>query len=484
MRAPLPDTLLRIAFSLLVVGLTTAVLQQAQPWLSTPTVALLYLLPVGISSALWGLASGVAAAVAAFLALNFFFLPPYYTLRVLRPQDALELIVFLVVAITISQLLGAAQVALARARAREREARHLNELNSALLGQTDFGSISRTIAERIGTTLPGCQVGVILQAQGTTGGAACYVPSEARHRQDRPAASLPIQGMRGLLGELVVWGPPNGISDEEQQLLATYCLAAALAIERAQLAAAEGRARLLAQSDAFKSALLSSVSHELRSPLATIKASVTSLLSEAVEWDTRARKDLLQAVDEETDHLNLLVGNLLDMTRIEAGYLQPKRNWNVLADIVRSVTARLRNSLGAHPLDIDVSDDLPLVPVDYIQMEQVFINLLSNSAKYSAEGSVIRVTATPLEGAWLEVRVLNQGPGVAPEDLERIFDKFHRVTASDRVTGIGLGLSICKGIVEAHGGRIWAENTAEGMAFNFTLPLTWEGAAPSLAEIG
>jgi two-component system sensor histidine kinase KdpD len=282
---------------------------------------------------------------------------------------------------------------------------------------------------------------------------------------------------------LVVWAPPGGIPDEEQQLLTTYALAAALAIERAQLAAADHRARLLAQSDAFKSTLLSSVSHELRSPLATIKASVTSLLGGEVEWDTPARRDLLQAVDEETDHLNLLVGNLLDMTRIEAGYLQPKRDWNVLADIVRSVTARLRNTLDPQRLQIEVSDDLPLIPVDYIQMEQVFVNLLSNSAKYAAAESMIRVTAEPLEGAWLQVRVLNQGPGVPPEDLKRIFDKFHRVTASNRVTGIGLGLSICKGIVEAHGGRIWAENTEDGMAFSFTLPLTWEGAAPSLAEI-
>jgi len=478
-----PHALLRIFYSLLAIAATTALLSLAQPWLSTPTVALLYLLPVGISSALWGLPSGIAAAVAAFLTLNFFFLPPYYTLRVLQPQDALELIVFLIVAITISQLLGAVQAALARARAREREARHLNELNSALLGQTDFASICRTIAERIRMTLPGGQVGVILNPDGHSAGAECYLPAEARLRPTRPTISLPIQGMRGLLGELVLWAPPNGISSEEEQLLTTYGLAAALAIERAQLAVAESRARLLAQSDAFKSTLLSSVSHELRSPLATIKASVTSLLSEEVDWDTRARRDLLQAVDEETDHLNLLVGNLLDMTRIEAGYLEPKRNWNVLADIVRSVIARLRNTLDPQRLQIEVSDDLPLIPVDYIQMEQVFVNLLSNSAKYSATGSVIRVTAAPLEGGWLRVQVSNRGPGVPPEDLERIFDKFHRVTASDRVTGIGLGLSICRGIVVAHGGRIWAENTDEGMAFNFTLPLTWEGTAPSLTEI-
>jgi two-component system sensor histidine kinase KdpD len=483
MRARFPDTLLRITLSLLAVGLTTAVLRMAQPWLSTPTVALLYLLPVGISSALWGLPSGIAAAVASFLTLNFFFLPPFYTLRVLRPQDALELFVFLIVAITISQLLGAAQAGLARARAREREARHLNELTTALLGQADIGSISRTIAERILLTLPGAEVGIILQPDGDLPAARYFLPAQARSRQSRPGISLPIQGMRGLLGEIQLWEPRGGIPVEVEQLLNTYCLAAALAIERAQLGAADTRARLLAQSDAFKSALLSSVSHELRSPLATIKASVTSLLGGEVEWETQARQELLQAVDEETDHLNLLVGNLLDMTRIEAGYLQPKRNWNVMADIVRSVADRMRNTLRDHQLQIEVSDDLPLVPVDYVQIEQVLANLLSNSVKYSPSGSAIKVVALPEDATWLKVQVCNQGPSVPADDLERIFDKFHRVTASDQVKGIGLGLSICKGIVEAHGGRIWAENTEEGVTFSFTLPLTLEGAVPSLAEI-
>ena len=483
MRSRIPEALLRILFSLVAIAVTTGLLRLAQPWLSTPTVALLYLLPVGVSTALWGLPSGIAAAVAAFLAFNFFFLPPFFTLRVLRPQDALELFVFLVVAITISQLLGAAQAGLARARAREREARHLNELTTALLGQMDLGSISSTIAERILLTLPGAEVGIILQPEGGSPGARCFLPTQDRSRESRPSVSLPIQGMRGLLGEILIWEPRGGISGEVEQLLSTYGLAAALAIERAQLAAADSRARLLAQSDAFKSALLSSVSHELRSPLATIKASVTSLLGAEVDWDTQARQELLQAVDEETDHLNLLVGNLLDMTRIESGYLQPKRNWNVLADIVRSVADRMRNSLRDHQLQIDVSDDLPLVPVDYVQIEQVLANLLSNSVKYSPQGSAIKVVARPRDAAWLVVQVHNQGPSVPADDLERIFDKFHRVTASDRVKGIGLGLSICKGIIEAHGGRIWAENTEEGMAFSFTLPLTREGAVPSLAEI-
>jgi two-component system sensor histidine kinase KdpD len=183
----------------------------------------------------------------------------------------------------------------------------------------------------------------------------------------------------------------------------------------------------------------------------------------------------LAVVEEETDHLNLLVGNLLNMSRIEAGALKPERSWNSLADIITSTLERTRQQTEKHPLEVDVSADLPLVPVDYFQIEQVFINLISNSAKYSPEGKVIVIEAHPVNKNSLQVTVRNQGPHVASEHLDRIFDKFHRVTAADRVTGAGLGLSICKGIIEAHGGKIWAENLEQGFAFHFTLPLSWKG---------
>jgi two-component system sensor histidine kinase KdpD len=180
-------------------------------------------------------------------------------------------------------------------------------------------------------------------------------------------------------------------------------------------------------------------------------------------------------VEEETDHLNQLVGNLLNMSRIEAGALKPQRSWNSLADIVSSAIERMRQQTEKHHLIVDVSADLPLVPVDYFQIEQVFINLISNSIKYSPEGTIIAIHAHPAKENLLQVSVRNQSPHVSPEHLERIFDKFYRVTAADRITGSGLGLSICKGIVEAHGGHIWAENLKDGFAFNFVLPLSVEG---------
>jgi two-component system, OmpR family, sensor histidine kinase KdpD len=186
---------------------------------------------------------------------------------------------------------------------------------------------------------------------------------------------------------------------------------------------------------------------------------------------------LVAAIDDEADHLNMLVGNLLDMSRIESGALKPKREWNILPEIVGSVLARMKHLAVEHKIEVDVPENLPLVPVDYVQMEQVFTNLVSNSLKYAPAHTIIRINAR-VEEESIHVQVSNQGPQVLPEDLGRIFDKFYRITAADRVTGTGLGLSICKGIIEAHGGNIWAENVSDGLAFNFTLPLTWDGAKP------
>jgi two-component system sensor histidine kinase KdpD len=254
-------------------------------------------------------------------------------------------------------------------------------------------------------------------------------------------------------------------------------------LERAQLAQVVTGARVLEESDRLKTALLSSVSHELRTPLATIKAAATSLRSGEVAWSAPARADLIAVIDDETDHLNRLVGNLLDMSRIEAGALKPQRQWNLLSEIVAGAMARLRPLSEQHRLEIDVADDLPLVPVDFVQIEQVFMNLIANGLKYAPPNTRIRIEAHAASAETLEVQVSNEGPPVPEAHLERIFDKFYRVTAADRVTGTGLGLSICRGIVEAHGGRIWAENLAHGFAFHFTLPLTWPGMPPAASPV-
>ncbi len=438
-------------------------------------VALLYLVPVAITTALWGLGPGIASALLAFLSLNYFFIEPYYSLLVHHTQDLLGLVVFLGIAVGINQLLGWTRRNLAIAEVRQHEAMRLYELASQLSGMQEEEAIALALANQIQDAFQAQRVEVLVEAQ--AGGAPVQASSNLSPSEElplRPTLLAPLQSARSLLGEIRLWREALAFSQEEVRLLDAFAGQGVLALERARLARTATQTRLLEESDRLKTAILSSVSHELRSPLAAIKAAVTSLRSEDIEWNSEMRSELLAVIEEDTDQLNQLVGNLLDMSRLEAGALQLQRRWNVLLDIIHEATRRLQQEIKTRPIQIDASEDLPLVPVDFELMVHVFTNLLSNSLKYSPEGSMVLVQAQPLDEQTLLVRVQNQGPGVPEADLERIFDKFYRITAAERITGTGLGLSICKGIVEAHGGRIRAENVAGGFAFLFTLPLSTE----------
>jgi two-component system sensor histidine kinase KdpD len=465
---------------LLLVAFTTGILYILRSSINPAVVALLYLLPVGLSTSLWGLGPGILAALAAFLAFNYFFIEPYYSLFVHQPQDILALLVFLAVAVLINQLLGRTRRSLEQATSREQEAIRLYELSTTLAGLNNEQAIAQMLAVRSVEAFQAERIVVFLESRPGKDAHLVSYPEQDGSSERKADLLVPMQTARGLLGEIRLWRKGNPIVPPEDRLLRTFASQGALAIERAQLAETETRARVLEESDRLKSSLLSSVSHELRTPLATIKAGVSSLRSGEVDWDSDSREELLAAIEEETDRLNYLVGNLLNMSRIEAGALKPERKWNVLAEIVQGVVNHISKRSLTHQIKIDVSPELPLVPVDYIQMEQVFTNLISNSIKYSPQETIIQISAWTAQKQEIQVQVKNQGPPVPEPDLERIFDKFHRITAADRITGAGLGLSICKGIIEAHGGRIWAVNLPDGFAFNFSLPLTWEGAAPRI----
>ncbi len=464
--------------TLLLAGAMTGLLKLLEGYLSIQTIALVFLLPVVVSTTLWGFGAGVLSAFSTFSSFNYFFIPPLYTFTVHSPQDLLELIIYLVVAVVISRLLGSAKASTAAATAREREAIRLYELSMALVGLQDDRAILRVLTEKIQEAFNTQAVEIHLASS----------PSPDLPRPDEkvsalasgksPDATASLATARGELGLILLWRPAAPLSRAESRLLSTFASQGALAIERARLVQSENKTILLEESDRLKSALLSSVSHELRSPLATIKASVSGLHSGTVNWDTEARQDLLSVIEEETDHLNLLVGNLLDMTRLETGALKPQRKWNSVREIVNGVVRRMHLAIQKHQIKLLLPSDLPLAPVDYVQMEQVFSNLISNSVKYAPPGTTVEIEAVARPDQTLLVQVRNQGPAVPAEHLERIFDKFYRITAADRITGTGLGLSICKGIIEAHGGRIWAENAPGWFVFNFTLPLTWDGALP------
>lgn len=471
--APFFSSLWKYLLAFVLIASITTILFVWRDGLDTTLIALLYLIPLGTITAQFGLGPGITSAVITFFTFNYFFIEPYYTLTVHRPADVVILIVFLIVAVVTSQLVGRAQAGLAAATAREHEATQLYELSTALAGLPNDDAIAQILAKQVHAVAAGEYVE--LNITGTR--AFVYqLPGIARPNRS-PELTIPIMAARGVLGEIRLWRTEPSISAREQRLFQTFASQSALALERAWLAQAEARARILEESDKLKSAILSSVSHELRTPLSTIKAAASSLRGKEVSWDSPARVELVAAIDDEADHLNILVGNLLDMSRIESGALKPKREWNILPEIVEGVLARMKNLAAEHRIELDVPESLPLVPVDYVQMEQVFTNLISNSLKYAPANTVVCIRARQ-EEEWLHVQVSNQGPHVPPGDLERIFDKFYRTTDAERVTGTGLGLSICKGIIEAHDGRIWAENITDGLAFNFTIPLSWNGTKP------
>jgi two-component system sensor histidine kinase KdpD len=459
--------------ALIFLSAITGVLFILRDVVDTTPVALLYLIPLGIITARWGLAPGIASALLTFFAFNYFFIQPYYSLAVHRPSDVVILIIFLVVAIVVSQLVGRAQAGLAAATAREREATQLYELSTALAGLHSDQAIAEILARQVHAVAGEEYVELSVTGAKTFGVRLPEVDPPSR----LPELTIPIEAARGVLGEIRLWRSEPAITSQEKRLFQTFASQGALALERAWLAQAESRAQVLEESDQLKSAILSSVSHELRTPLSTIKAAASSLRGGEVGWDSPARIDLIAAIDDEADHLNMLVGNLLDMSRIESGVLKPKREWNILSEIIGGVLARMRRPAGEHTIEIDIPDSLPLIPVDYVQLEQVFTNLLSNSLKYAPSNTTVHIRAH-VELETIRIQVSNQGPQIPAEDLERIFDKFYRLTAADRVAGTGLGLSICKGIIDAHGGRIWAENLRDGLAFNITLPLTLDGATP------
>jgi two-component system sensor histidine kinase KdpD len=463
----------RYLLSIGFITLVTAILFALRDALDTTLIALLYLIPLGLITAFWGIGPGITSALVTFLTFNYFFIRPYYNFAVHRPTDVVILVIFLFVAIVINQLVGRMQISLAAATAREREATRLYELSTALAGLHDDHAIAQIVAKQVHEVSQGEAVELNI----TGSQPFAFRLPELDQPTRPPEWVVPLQVARGVLGEIRLWRAAPALTSNEKRLLQTFASQGALALERARLAQAESRARVLEESDRLKSAILSSVSHELRTPLSTIKAAASSLRSNDVHWDSAARPELIAAIDDEADHLNMLVGNLLDMSRIESGVLKPKREWNILPEIVESVLARMKYLTEEHHIEVDVPENLPLIPVDYVQMEQVFTNLVSNSVKYAPKKTMIGVRAFA-EGDSIHVIVSNQGPQVPQEHLEHIFDKFFRITAADQVTGTGLGLSICKGIIEAHGGRLWAENVPDGLAFNFILPLIWEGVSP------
>jgi two-component system sensor histidine kinase KdpD len=256
----------------------------------------------------------------------------------------------------------------------------------------------------------------------------------------------------------------------DHQLLVAFANQLAVAVERQNIAEQHARARALEESDRLKSALVSSVSHELKTPLAAIKACATALLADGSTPGSAygVRRELAESIDRETDRLTRLVTNLLDMSRLEGGALRPELEWVSIGDVIADVLDRLEPMLEGRGVTLDVPESLPTTQLDFVQMTQVVTNLLDNALRYSPPGAAISISAEVVRDQ-LRVTVFNEGSRIPRPDLERLFDKFYRLSTES--VGVGLGLSIARGIVEAHNGRIWAENVGRrGVAFTFTIP--------------
>jgi two-component system sensor histidine kinase KdpD len=538
-------------------------------------ISLVYLFVVIWLALRFGRWPAVLASVLAFLAYDYFFIPPLYQLTVNDPAEWVSLCALLITSLVLGQLTATAQV-------RRREAVESQHRTATLYALAQL--IASTIGER---PLRERFVERVVQVFGTAGVEACalILPRDpggadgphvyakfpaagaalepldlsATERNARARGALatgrasggsvtvldgsilrviswryvPLQAGQRIVGLLAIAGS-SGVrrlrveaalqraqaADQAQQakraqgydrrslprthqvaqeertaqaaLFAAFCDQIALALERAELRKQAIHVEALRESDRLKTALLGSVTHDLRTPLASIKAATTTLLQPEMTWNEEDRRDLLESVDSSADRLTRLVGNLLDLSGLEGGAANPELDWYPMADVLATVLDRLdlAGQLREHHVEVAVPTDLPLVPMDYAQIERVLTNLLDNASKYSPIGSTIGVRAHVLPTAELEVRVSDQGVGIPASEREAIFDRFYRVQhvrlpwANRRPAGTGLGLAICAVIVRAHRGRIWAESTlGAGATFVFTLPIPPKAPVCALPEV-
>jgi two-component system sensor histidine kinase KdpD len=477
---------LRYLQSLLLVAAGTLLSDVVHPLFSATNLVMIYLLVVVIAAIYLGRGPSLLAAILSVLVFDFFFVPPHLTLAVSDTQYLLTFVALLVVGLVISNLTARTREQAVAAERREAQTAELYALSRDLAVAVDLDTImqdtlthiSQTFGREVVVLLPDASrhtvephalsPGFTLNENELAVAVWAYKHGQpaGRGTDTLPAASvryLPLKTARGTVGVLGV--KPSGLdsrlSPDQLHLLEAFASQAALAIERAQLAEQARHAEVLQATERLQTALLNSISHDLRTPLVSITGALSSLQEDDIELSEATRRSLVENAREEAERLNRLVGNLLDMTRIEAGALKVVREPCDVQDLIGAALEPLDSRLRGRPLTVDVPSDMPLVPMDFVLMAQVLVNLLDNALKYSPPGTPIEVRAH-VDGAEARIQVADHGVGIPPDDLERVFDKFYRVQQPSQVSGTGLGLSICKGIVEAHGGRIWANNRHDG----------------------
>ncbi|MEX1045918.1 MAG: ATP-binding protein [Actinomycetota bacterium] len=453
-----PASILRTAAC--AVLLPAAATLIALPSGNDAIAAVLYLLAVVLAATVGGTRGGLAAAVLSFLSFNYFFTPPRRTFLVGSSEDVIALGVFLAVSTIVGVLVARAWEDRERALRRERETLLVATLANGLLSPLSLEQVLGEFAHEIVALfgLAGCR----LRVDGYDGEIEVRVWPEESLVAEHPELELVLASPTRRYGSMLVargaGQPPFEAAD--RRLYESLAKQLILGLEQERLNREIGDARLEADTSRTRAALFSSVTHDLRTPLASIKAAVTSLLQEEVEYRPDQQRDLLQTVLEETDRLNRLVGNLLGLARVRAGALVPAKELTPMEEIVESVLVRMRTVLGHHSVRTIFRPEVKPVLVDPLQMDQVLSNILENAIRHSPQGSEILVSVSMWQSS-LQVRVADQGPGIPAEERERVFETFHKSPAGG---GTGLGLAIAAAIVNAHGGRIWAEGAPGGGA--------------------
>ncbi|MAT97173.1 MAG: two-component sensor histidine kinase [Anaerolineaceae bacterium] len=467
-----------------------------RPFINPTNLVMPYLVAVILAAVWLSRAPAILASLLSVIAFDIIFVPPYYAFAVDDAEYLLTFAGLLTVGLVISTLTARAREQEMAARRRERQTAALYELSQKLAVVTDLSAIAQTAVNHMQETLGNP--------------AALFLPDEAadglilhaktvefqlekdslavarwvfRHRQVAGHHTDTLSSVDGTYLPLISSGQGVGVlaveftqsetplTGEQNRLLLSYASQVALALERARLAEQARQAHLLSETEKLQTALLNAISHDLRTPLAAITGVLSSLHDDDALLSQEARHEMVSTAWEEARRLNRLVGNLLDMTRLESGALKVVCQPSDVEDLVGATLAQMPNRVTGRILQIEIPTGLPLIDIDFTLMVQVLVNLLDNAMKYAPPEEPITIQASQ-EGDEVILAVKDRGPGLPEAELEHVFDRFFRVNA-EGISGTGLGLSIAKGIVEAHNGRIWAENRQEGgAAFSLALPVT------------
>ena len=478
----------------LAVVVSTLIFLPGREMFAKEQWALLYLLVILLVASAAGAGPAVVAAVLAFFSWNFFFLPPYHTLSIQDPKDWLSLVAFLIVGVIVGIMAGRMREREARAISREDEAMTLNRVSAELVSQTSTAAMAQAVAREVVEQLGVASATLFLPDQGELRAycswpAHVVPPAETVEQAERvyagggpqgsykgmaePDLALPLQSSSTTFGVLSVSAAAGGRAFTAADLRLATSLANLVSafLERQELQAKATRAEAGREADRLKSSLLSSVSHELKTPLAALTATVSNLLESDVQWDEESVRDELRSIVGDITRLNSSISALLDLSRLEAHTWEPRREMYDLSDIVAAGV----DTLPAHQRDkvkLDIPDDLDPVLVDYSQWVRVVQNLLENAMLYGGAGTTVTVGARESHRA-LRVWVEDEGPGVAAAEHEAVFEKFYRGRGAGAAapSGTGLGLAITREIVRAHGGTVHVEDVVpHGARFVITLP--------------